>query len=55
MNVAKAAQSVYLIKGDLGLRFDDENKVILKGGTGPAKHPINSRTKIRDTIALTDI
>ena len=55
MNVTKAAQSVYLIKGDLGLRFDDENKVILRGGTGPAKHPINSSTKIRDTVALTDI
>lgn len=55
MNVAKAAQAVYLIAGDLGMRFDDENKVILRGGTGPAKHPINSNTKIRDTIALTDI
>lgn len=55
MNVTKAAQVLYLIKGDLGLRYDDENKSILRGGTDPAKHPINSNAKIKDTIALTDI
>jgi rhodanese-related sulfurtransferase len=55
MNVVKAAQALYLIKGDLGLRYDDENKTILRGGTEPAKHPINSNAKIKDTIALTDI
>lgn len=55
MNVTKAAQALYLIKGDLGLRFNDDNKTILRGGTDPAKHPINSHDKIKDTIALTDI
>lgn len=55
MNVTKAAQALYLIKGDLGLRFNDENKTILRGGTEPAKHPINSNSKIKDTIALTDV
>jgi len=55
MNITKAAQALYLIKGDLGLRFNDENKTILRGGTEPAKHPINSNSKIKDTIALTDV
>ncbi|MDP3088235.1 MAG: cyclic nucleotide-binding domain-containing protein [Methylotenera sp.] len=55
MNITKAAQALYLIKGDLGLRFNDEDKTILRGGTEPAKHPINSNSKIKDTIALTDV
>lgn len=55
MNVSKAAQALYLLKGDLGLRFDDDNKAILRGGTDAAKHPLHSNAKIKDTIALTDI
>lgn len=55
MNVTKAAQALYLIKGDLGLRDHNENKTILRGGTEAAKHPIDTSSKIKDTIALTDI
>lgn len=55
MNLTKAAQSVYLIKGDLGLRFVNNGKVILRGGSPAAKHPINNDQNIKDTIALTDI
>lgn len=55
MNVTKASQSVYLVKGDLGLRFVNNGKVILRGGSPAAKHPINNDQNIRDTIALTDI
>jgi len=55
MNVTKAAQSVYLVKGDLGLRFINNGKVILRGGSPAAKHPINNDQNIKDTIALTDV
>ncbi len=55
MNMAKAAQSMYLVKGDLGLRYDDGRKVRLRGGTQVTKHPVNADAKIKDTIALTDI
>ena len=55
MNITKAAQALYLIKGDLGLRFEDDKKIVLRGGTDVAKHPLNSNNKLKDTIALTDI
>lgn len=55
MNVTKAAQALYLIKGDLGLLYNDEKKAILRGGTEAAKHSINTNSKIKDTIALTDV
>lgn len=55
MNVAKGAQALYLIKGDLGMRYVDDRKAKLCGGTEAAKHPVNADAKIIDTIALTDI
>jgi rhodanese-related sulfurtransferase len=55
MNVAKVAQAIYLIKGDLGLRYVDDRKARLSGGTEAAKHPVNADIKVMDTIALTDI
>lgn len=56
MNVVKSAQSMYLLKGDLGLRFVDGSKKILRGGSGAAKHPIDTkRAVLQDTIALTEI
>ena len=55
MNVAKATQALYLIKGDLGLHFIDDKKTRLRGGTEATKYPVNSDTKIIDMIALTDI
>lgn len=55
MNMAKAAQAMYLIKGDLGLRYEDGRKVTLRGGTEVTKQPVNADAKIAATIALTDI
>lgn len=57
MNVMKTnAQSLYLLKGDLGLRFADGNKKILRGGTEAASHPVNNgRLQLLDTIAITDV
>jgi rhodanese-related sulfurtransferase len=56
MNVVKSAQSMYLLSGDLGLRFADGSKKILRGGSDAAKHPIDAKgTVLQDTIALTEI
>ncbi len=49
-------QALYLVHGDLGIRFESGNKLILRGATDAAKHPIDAnRLKIKDTIALTPI
>ena len=55
MNVTKASQLVYLLKGDLGLRLNDDNQVILRGGSPAARHPLNNGNKVKDTVALTDV
>lgn len=56
MNVVKNAQAMYLIKGELGLRFKDGSKKILKGDSSAARHAIDSeRLALQDAIALTDI
>lgn len=57
MNVMKtSAQALYLLKGDLGLRFTDGGKKILRGGTEAASHPVNDgRLALQDTIAITDV
>ena len=49
-------QALYLVKGDLGIRYESGNKLILRAGTDAAKHPLDAnRLKIKDTIALTAI
>ena len=49
-------QALYLVQGDLGIRYENGNKVILRAATAAAKHPIDSeKLKIKDTIALTPI
>lgn len=55
MNVAKAAQAIYLVKGDLELHYDDNRKAILHSGTQVSRHPINADSKVVETIAKTDI
>ena len=55
MNVNQSAQALYLLKGDLGLRFDDGRKAIVRGGTRITRHPVNANPKIKDTLALTDV
>ncbi len=49
-------QAIYLLKGDLGIRYENGNKVILRAGTAASKYPVDTgRLKIRDTIALTPL
>jgi rhodanese-related sulfurtransferase len=56
INVVKNSQSLYLLKGDLGLKFDDGVKVILRGGTDLARYPVGSgRKKLEMSIALTEV
>lgn len=56
LNVVRNAQAMYLVKGDLGLRFSDGSKKILRSGSNAAKHPIDSeRLSLQDAIALTEI
>ncbi len=47
-------QALYVVSGDLGIRYENGNKVILRAGTDAAKHPLDAdKLKIKDTIALT--
>lgn len=56
MNVVKNAQAMYLLKGDLGLRFADGSKKILRSDSSAARHPLDSsRLSLQDAIALTEI
>lgn len=56
MNVVKNSQSLYLLKGDLGLKFDDGTKVVLRGGTDLARYPVGSgRKQLSLAMALTDL
>ena len=49
-------EAIYLIKGDLGIRYENGKKLVLRGGSLAAKHPIDSeKLRIKDTIALTPI
>jgi rhodanese-related sulfurtransferase len=49
-------EALYLIKGDLGIRYENGKKLVLRGGSSAAKHPIDSeKLRIKDTIALTPI
>lgn len=51
-----STQALYLLKGDLGIRYENGNKLILRAGTDAAKYPLDTeRLKIKDTIALTPI
>lgn len=55
MNVAKTSQAIYLLQGDLKLRYYNEDKHIIKGGSSTAKHSLTSNPKIKDTFALSDV
>jgi rhodanese-related sulfurtransferase len=53
---SNGAQALYMVSGDLGIRYDNGNKLILRAGTDAAKHPVDTgRLSIKDTIALTPI
>ncbi|OGV77049.1 MAG: cyclic nucleotide-binding protein [Methylotenera sp. RIFCSPLOWO2_02_FULL_45_14] len=55
MNVTKASQVLYVLKGDLGLSFIHDEKLILHGGSPAARHPVNNDHNLKATIALTDL
>jgi hypothetical protein len=53
---AHQMEVLYLISGDLGIRYQSGKKLILRGNTTAANNPINTvRLGIKDTIALTPI
>lgn len=52
----QGVEALYLIKGDLGIRYENGKKLVLRGGSPAAKHPIDSeRLRIKDTIGITPI
>ena len=54
--MSNGMQALYVVTGDLGIRYDNGNKVILRAGTDAAKHPVDAgRLNIKDTIALTPL
>ncbi|HEY0842638.1 cyclic nucleotide-binding domain-containing protein [Methylotenera sp.] len=55
MNISNAKQAVYLIKGELELRFLNDEKLILRGDDTAARHPIPCDHNLVDSIARTDI
>ncbi len=55
MNMNVDEQALYLLKGDLGVRYEDDSKAVLRGGTDAANHPIHTYGKIKDSLALTNI
>jgi rhodanese-related sulfurtransferase len=53
---SNSTQALYLVSGDLGMRYQNGNKLILRAGTDAAKHPVDTnRLQIKDTISLTPI
>jgi rhodanese-related sulfurtransferase len=56
LNVVKNSQSLYLLKGDMGLKFEDGTKIILRGGTDLARYPVGGgRKPLKLAIALTEV
>ncbi len=53
---SQSTQSVYLVRGKLGVRYTDGSKAILRAGTKASHFPVNAgRLEVQDTIALTPI
>jgi rhodanese-related sulfurtransferase len=55
MNVTKAAQALYLLNGELGLRYSNGNKKIIRGGSEASKHAVDANAGLVEAIALTEI
>ena len=55
MNVTKSPQAIYLLQGELKLRFFNEKREIIKGGSSEAAQSLTSNLKINDTVAVTDV
>src|SRR5450830_790704 len=55
MNVTKAVQALYLLNGELGLRYANGNKKIIRGGSEASKHAVDANAGLVEAIALTEI
>lgn len=56
MNVVQSAQLLYLLQGDLKLVFADNQSVLLRGGSGAARHPVvTDAVPLAGATALTDL
>lgn len=56
LNMAKTSQLMFLVAGDLGLRFKDGSKKILRAGMPAAKYSIDERRlSLKDAIALSEV
>lgn len=55
MNVTKAPQAIYLLQGELKLRYFNDKRQIITGGSPAAKQSLTSNLKIQDTVAVTDV
>ena len=55
MNVTKAPQAIYLLQGELKLRYFNDKRQIITGGSPAAKQSLTSNLKIQDTVAITDV
>lgn len=49
-------QSVYLLRGDLEVEYEDGNRVVIRSGSEWARHPIGKRQpEIRSALALSNV
>lgn len=56
MNVVKSSQALYLLKGELGLSFEDGSKRVLRGGSEEARYPVAGEGgRLKHSLALTDL
>jgi rhodanese-related sulfurtransferase len=55
MNIAKSSQAIYLLQGELRLRYYNDEKHTISGGKETGKYSLTSNPKIKDTFALTDV
>lgn len=56
MNVTQAPQAMYVLNGDLGLRYRDGRRKIIRGGTEAARQPVkNDPVILVDAMALKEL
>lgn len=56
LNVVKNSQSLYLLKGNIGLMFEDGTKAVLRSSSDLARYPVGGgRAQLKLAIALTEI
>jgi rhodanese-related sulfurtransferase len=55
MNVVQAAQSLYLLRGDLAVNLENGRSEVLQGGSEQARYPVGHSIQLKNTVALTDI